>query len=39
MEMTFELFLTVFGLTMLMSITAGILALRKVKKADPAELF
>ena len=39
MEMTWELFITVFSLTMLMSITAGLLALRKVKKADPAELF
>jgi putative ABC transport system permease protein len=39
MEMTWALFGTVFSLTMLMSITAGLLALRKVKKADPAELF
>lgn len=39
MEMTWNLFLTVFALTLTMSITAGVLALRKVKKADPAELF
>ncbi|WP_028880461.1 ABC transporter permease [Terasakiella pusilla] len=39
MEMTFSLFATVLGLTLLMSITAGVLALRKVKNADPAELF
>jgi putative ABC transport system permease protein len=39
MAMTMELFLTVFALTMTMSIMAGLLALRKVGKADPAELF
>ena len=39
MEMTQELFLTVFALTMMMSIIAGLLALRKIGKADPAELF
>jgi putative ABC transport system permease protein len=38
-SMTLELFTTVFGLTMLMSVFAGLLALKKLSKADPAELF
>ena len=39
MEMSLELTITVFGLTTAMSLIAGMLALRRVRQADPAELF
>ena len=39
MEMTPSLIGNVFGLTLAMSVIAGYLALRKVRKADPADLF
>ena len=37
--MTPSLIGNVFGLTLAMSVIAGYLALRKVRKADPADLF
>lgn len=39
LEMTFSLGLSVFALTALMCAAAGLVALRKVRAADPAEVF
>jgi ABC-type antimicrobial peptide transport system permease subunit len=37
--MTLERGLTVFGLMLLVCVLSGLLALRKVRKLDPAEVF
>lgn len=39
MEMTLTLAVTVFGVTLLMCVVSGLLALRKLLAMDPAELF
>jgi putative ABC transport system permease protein len=39
MAMTWERALTVLGLALLMSVLSALLALRKVRKADPADVF
>jgi putative ABC transport system permease protein len=39
MAMTWERALTVLGLSLLMSVISALLALRKVRQADPAEVF
>lgn len=39
MQMTWERALTVLGLSVLMSVISALLALRKVRQADPAEVF
>ncbi len=39
MEMTASRSLTVFGLTLLVCVVSAVIAQRKVRKADPAELF
>jgi putative ABC transport system permease protein len=39
MAMTWERALTVLGLAMLMSVLSALLALRKVRQADPADVF
>ncbi|MHB1422209.1 MAG: ABC transporter permease DevC [Gemmataceae bacterium] len=39
MEFTILRVLLIFGLTILMCVASGLIALRKVRKADPAEVF
>jgi putative ABC transport system permease protein len=39
LHMTAERGLTVFGLMLLVCVVSGFLALRKVRKLDPAEVF